>query len=182
MDTTTRNVERRGDTALTFGPVTALVALVALRIMTSWNWLNGAFFGTDAKVNPEWLNGDGLVKRIGGPGGFAEKALYPWIGDFIRNDIASTPALWAWLIFLGYAFAGLSLLFGFLTRLGGLVAVLCALMNLLGAGGNGADTIGQNGLLLVLGATFMLTGAGRVYGVDRWLLERFPMPWLRFVA
>ncbi len=167
---------------LKFSPVTAMVAIVALRIMSSWNWINGAFFGTDAKVDAHWLSGEGLIERIGGDHGFGTMALYDWMGNFINHDMTLAPAFWAWFIFLAYAWAGISLLFGFLTRLGGLVAILAALMNLLGAGGNGADTIGQNGLLLILGAIFMLVGAGRIYGIDRWLLKKTDARWLRWLA
>ena len=164
-----------------FSPVSAVVAIVALRIMSSWNWINGAFFGTDAKVTWHWLSGDGFVERAQGAGGFAEKALYPWMGDFIGDFMVHEPEFWAWFIFLAYAVAGISLFFGFFTRVGGLVAICAALMNLLGAGGNGADTIGKNGLLLILGAIFLLSGAGRVYGVDGYILKKCKAKWLRFL-
>ncbi|QPR27569.1 hypothetical protein I6G97_14255 [Edwardsiella hoshinae] len=167
---------------LGFYPMSALMALSVLRIAGSWNWINGAFLGTDAKSSLAWLSGSGLVERIGGAGGFAAKAMYPWVGDFITHDIATHPVFWAFFIFLAYAVPGISLCLGLFTRVGGLVAMLAALMNLLAAGGNGADTIGQNILLLLIGAICMLTGAGRAYGIDGWLLSHCSARWLRIVA
>ncbi|MFV4847146.1 TQO small subunit DoxD [Edwardsiella tarda] len=163
-------------------PMSAMLALSVLRIAGSWNWINGAFFGADAKSSLAWLSGSGLVERIGGAGGFAAKAMYPWVGDIITQDIATHPTFWAFFIFLAYAVPGISLCLGLFTRVGGLVAILASLMNLLAAAGNGADTIGQNVLLLLIGALCMLTGAGRAYGIDGWLLAHYSARWLRIVA
>ncbi len=165
---------------LAVGPI---VALITLRILSSWNWLNGAFFGADQKVSSAFLSGNFLVTRIGGAHGFAASSLYPGIGHFIASGVASNAAFWAWVIFLGEAVAGISFLFGIFTRLGGLSAAFSALANLLAAGGNGADNIGQNYLLLVLGITFLVVGAGRWFGVDGWLQKRYPdSKWLKILG
>lgn len=163
-------------------PSIAIISIAALRIMTSWNWINGAFFGTDSKASPDWLSGEGLLERISGPDGFAAKALYPFVGDFIRDIMTQNPCFWAWFIFLVYAIAGISLFLGLFTRLGGLVAILAGIMNILAAGGNGADTIGQNALLLILGAIFMITGAGRFMGLDQLLLTKCHVRWLKYLS
>ncbi|WP_217493802.1 TQO small subunit DoxD [Humibacillus sp. DSM 29435] len=80
------------------------------------------------------------------------------------------------------AAAGISLPLGLLTRIGGLVAALSALANLLAAAGGGADSIGQNYLLLILGVLFIITAPGRRFGLDGLLLRRYTnMRWLRLV-
>ncbi|MGC8634851.1 MAG: TQO small subunit DoxD [Candidatus Limnocylindrales bacterium] len=166
--------------ALGIAPV---AALAALRIVTAWNWINGAFFGTDAKMGGYFLSGKFLVARIEGPKGFASTALYPWIGNFIGSGVAHNAALWAWIIFLGEAVAALSLLLGLFTRVGSAAAILSALANLFAAAGNGADTIGQNYLLLMLGIVFFLVGPGRWFGLDGWLQARYPRAeWLRVLG
>ncbi len=78
------------------------------------------------------------------------------------------------MIGVGDAWIAVSLLFGLFTRLGGVVCVLRAVTNILVGGGAGADTIGFNYLLIVFGLLFMFTAAGRVYGIDGWLIRRAP--------
>ncbi len=160
-----------------------IVALIAIRILTSWSWINGAFFGGDKKISSNFLSGQFLIERINGPHGFAASSLYPWISHFVANSVAGAPGFWAWVIFLGEAVAGLSFLLGLFTRLGGIASVLSALMDIMVAGGNGADTIGQNYLLLVLGLVFIIVGAGRWFGLDGWLQAKFPeSKWLRVLG
>jgi uncharacterized membrane protein YphA (DoxX/SURF4 family) len=154
--------------------VGAVVALVALRILTSWPWINGAFFGSDSKVGSYFLSGAFLKARISGPTGFAAHSLYPSVGHFVATTIYDNASFWAWIIFLGEATAGILLLLGLFTRIGGLVAALSALANLLAAAGGGADTIGQNYLLLVMGIVFVLAAPGRRFGLDGLILQRFP--------
>jgi uncharacterized membrane protein YphA (DoxX/SURF4 family) len=174
--------ERRAPNYVNNGPVGAVVALVALRILTSWPWVNGAFFGADSKVGSYFLSGAFLKARISGPMGFAAHSLYPSIGHFVATTIYDNASFWAWIIFLGEATAGILLLLGLLTRIGGLIAALSALANLLAAAGGGADTIGQNYLLLVLGLLFIFTAPGRRFGLDGLILQRFPnVRWLRLL-
>lgn len=163
--------------------VAPVVALAALRIVTAWNWINGAFFGTDQKVGAYFLSGKFLVARIDGHHGFKAMALCPGIGHFIGTGIASNAQFWAWIIFLGEAVVAISLLLGLFTRVGSAAAILSALANILAAAGNGADTIGQNYLLLMLGIVFLLLGSGRWFGLDGWLQARYPNArWLRILG
>lgn len=148
----------------------SLVGLVMLRITTSLPWISGAFFGVDRKVNPEFLGGAGVTQRINGF--FATHALYPGIGEWMKSFVVLHASFFGWLIFLGEFVAGLCLLLGLFTRLGGLAAALSAVMNLMAAGGAGADTIGNNYLLLILGITFIVIPAGRFLGLDALIQKR----------
>jgi uncharacterized membrane protein YphA (DoxX/SURF4 family) len=69
---------------------------------------------------------------------------------------------------------GVSLLLGLFTRLGGFFAIVQAVTNALVAGGNGADTIGHNYMLALVGLVVLLSAAGRTYGLDGLLIARFP--------
>lgn len=142
----------------------SLVGLVGLRVVTSWNWLNGAFLGKDRKIAPDFLSGSGVTTRV--DGFFASHALYPWIGTFMTSTVNSHAAMFGWLIFLGEAVAGILLLLGLFTRIGAVAAILSAIMNLMAASGGGGDNIGQNFLLLALGVVFLIVPIGRFLGLD----------------
>lgn len=159
----------------------SLVGLVALRIVTSWNWLSGALLGKDAKVRSDFLGGDGVTTRVHGFFG-TQGALYPWIADFLNGTVVSHAAFFGWLIMAGELVAGICLLLGLFTRLGGLAAVLSAVMNLMAASGGGGDSIGQNYLLLTLGIIFMVVPVGRFLGLDGVLQRRSPAKVLRILG
>ena len=148
----------------------SLVGLVGLRIVTSWNWLNGAFLGKDRKIAPDFLGGHGVTTRV--DGFFSSHALYPWIGHFMTSTVNSNAAAFGMLIFLGEAVAGVCLLLGLFTRLGAIAAILSAIMNIMAAAGGGGDNIGQNYLLLALGLVFLVVPVGRFLGLDAVLQRR----------
>ena len=149
----------------------ALVALVTLRIAGSWNWINGAFFGKDKKIAPDFLSGAGVTSRVESFFG-KSGALYPSIADFLNTTVVNNAAFFGWLILAGELVAGICLLLGLFTRLGGLAATLSAVLNFMAAAGGGGDSIGQNYLLLLLGLIFMVVPAGRYIGLDGVLQRR----------
>ena len=154
----------------------APVALLAvLRIFSSYTWLAGALQGSDAKLRSGFLSGAGLFERVvSGPNAFATHAAFPALGRWLPGFVAAAPATLAWLLALGELAVGLSLLLGLLTRLGGLFAVVQAIVQTLAAAGNGADTIGHNYLLALTGLIVLVAGAGRKWGIDAVLLTRWP--------
>lgn len=159
----------------------SLVGMVAIRILGSWPWLNGCFLGVDAKVNPEFLSGKGVISRVEGFFG-TKGALYPWIADFLNGFVVNNAAFFGWLIMLGELVAGVCLLLGLFTRLGGLAAALSAILNLMAAAGGGGDSIGQNFLLLVIGVLFMVIPMGRYLGLDAVLQRRSDAKILRILG
>ncbi len=156
--------------------VSAAVALGVLRILSSYSWLSGAFVGKDAKFAPDFLAGAGLVSRItGGPnGGFVHTAVNSGISSWLTSTVVPNASLFAWLLALGEAAVGISLLLGLLTRLGSVLAIAQAVVNILVAGGSGADTIGHNYMLIIVSLAFIAAAAGRTYGIDGILIRRFP--------
>ena len=87
------------------------------------------------------------------------------------------------LIGFGDFVIGISLSLGLFTRLGGMLAILRAVINILVAGGAGPDTVGFNAMLIAAGAIGLTTRAGRRFGLDRLLLARWPTAkLLRLVA
>ena len=156
--------------------VSAAVALGILRILSSYSWLSGAFIGKDAKFSPSFLAGPGLVSRImGGPnGGFVHTAINSGIASWLTSSVVPHASLFAWLLALGEAAVGISFLLGLFTRLGSALAIAQSVVNLLVAGGSGADTIGHNYMLIIVSLAFILAAAGRTYGIDGILIRRFP--------
>lgn len=159
----------------------SLVGMVAIRVLGSWPWINGAFLGVDAKVNPEFLSGEGVISRVEGFFG-ASGALYPWIADFINGFVVDNAAFFGWLIMLGELVAGVCLLLGLFTRLGGLAAALSAILNLMAAAGGGGDSIGQNFFLLIFGVLFMVIPMGRYLGLDAVLQRHSDAKLLRILG
>lgn len=130
--------------------------------------------GKDAKFKLDFLNGAGLVSRINKPvTGFAHTALTHDVSAFLTGPVASHPSLFAWMIALSELAIGLSLLLGIFARLGGFIAILRAITNVLVAG-SGAEIIGHNYMLAIAGLVVMISAAGRAYGLDKLLIARFP--------
>ena len=175
------NQNSSGRTGLTIGLLNAGLTLAVVRILSSYSWLNGAFVGKDAKFTADFLSGTGLAKRINET--FVHTTASEGISSWLTNSVVPNASLFAWLLALGEAGVGISLLLGLFTRLGGFFAVVQALANMLVVGGMGADTIDQNYLLALLGIAFIITAAGRTLGLDGILIKRFPNSrLLRFVG
>ena len=175
FDATPIGVHRDRTPALARGALATPLALALLRILSCYSWFNGAFVGADAKFAPSFLSGVGLVQRINAPAkGFVHSTLTPDVAHFLTATVVPHAVLFAWLIALGEAGVGFSLLLGLFARLDGLFAIAQAVTYALVAGGNGADTIGHNYMLALAGLVVLLSAAGRTLGIDGLLVRRFP--------
>src|SRR5881296_3288184 len=92
-----------------------------------------------------------------------------WYKDFLETTVLPHAALFATLQTFGEVAVGLGLLFGVMTRLAAAIGLFLAI-------NFGLATqwmsFGQQGFHLLLTTSmviFLVTGAGRVWGVDRWL-------------
>ncbi len=141
-------------------------------MLSSLAWLDSALVGKDAKLAPDFLSGSGLSERVATT--FVHTALSPALAAFLRDVVAPHAQTFAVLIAVADLAIGISLFFGFLTRLGGLLAIVRAVTDILIVGGAGTDTIGFNAMLATAGAIAIVTGAGRRFGLDRKMLERNP--------
>jgi uncharacterized membrane protein YphA (DoxX/SURF4 family) len=147
-------------------------AIVWLRLASSVAWLDSAFIGRDAKIAPAFLHGGELASRINGT--FLHTALDTRITQVLSWYILPHAALFAVLIAVADATAGLSLSLGLFVRAGATIAIARAVVNILVAGGAGTDTIGYNALLIIAGVICIVTAAGRKFGLDANLIDRFP--------
>ncbi len=147
-------------------------AIVWLRICSSLAWLDSAFVGKDAKLAPAFLHGGALISRIHTT--FVHTAIDSRVAQLLNWYVAPHAALFALLIAAADVAAGVSLALGLFVRLGATIAILRALVNILVAGGAGTDTIGYNLMLIVAAAICIGTAAGRKFGLDSQLIDRFP--------
>lgn len=147
-------------------------SIVWLRVISSLAWLDSAFVGKDAKLSAAFLSGGELVKKVNET--FIHTAVTPGVSALLRNVVEPNAQIFAIMIGVGDLAIGVSLLFGFLTRLGGTFAIMRAVTNILVAGGAGHDTVGFNAMLITAGAIALTTRSGRRFGIDAMLLNRWP--------
>lgn len=96
-----------------------------------------------------------------------------FVADVVLPNIDAFAALIAW----GETGVGLALLLGAGTRLAGAGVLVLAASRLI-ARGEWIFSSGLEPALFVLGLAVLLGAAGRVYGVDAYLAQRWPKSWL----
>ncbi|MEO5953365.1 MAG: TQO small subunit DoxD [Chloroflexia bacterium] len=98
--------------------------------------------------------------------------LLPFYGDLIKNLALPNWQLVGWLTFFMESFIAISLLFGLFSRLGGLVSFVQAINLFLGLSMAPGEWVWAYVMLFTLGFIFMVTGPGRLWGVDQYLRPR----------
>lgn len=134
----------------------------------------GAYFIAQAwdKTTKNWLvdGGPFVVPLIGNPNatpptrGFAANA-EPFYRVFLESIVAPNALLFSQLVTLGEWAAGLSLLLGFLTRLGALISIVLVVnyMFLKGLASLGGSS---DRLFALVSLAFLLASAGLAWGLD----------------
>ncbi len=126
---------------------------------------------TAQQPGPFLDNGQGLYHWM------TQEALHgnwfvPFYGDLIKNLALPNWQLVGWLTFFMETFIAISLIFGFLSRLGGFVSLVQGINLFLGLSMAPGEWVWTYVMLFTLGFIFMLTGPGRVWGVDQVLRPR----------
>lgn len=152
-----------------YGILSGRHSLSVLRILTCYPWISGAFYGKDAKVSMNFIFGNGLTERIND--GFIHTAINSDMAGFLTSIVIPHASIFAFMLALGEVAAGLSFLFGLFTRLGGVIAVLHSVVNILVLWHAGPEAIGQNYLLIITAITLTLSGAGRTWGLDGMIMK-----------
>ncbi len=98
-----------------------------------------------------------------------ENAFFEVYGDIISSLVIPNFTIFAWLLFLAELGVGLSLLTGTWTRLGALVGLAMSVNLGIGLADVPGEWIWSYVLMAAWHTTFLVTGAGRVWGVDGWL-------------
>jgi thiosulfate dehydrogenase [quinone] large subunit len=106
-----------------------------------------------------------------------------WYKDFLEHTVLPQAPLFATLQTYGEVAVGIGLVLGLLTGLTVLVGLFLALNYGLATQWMSFGQQGFHLLLITSMVLFLATRAGRVWGVDRWLLARAPhWRWLRLLA
>jgi len=103
-----------------------------------------------------------------------------WYKDFLETTVLPHATLFATLQTFGEVAVGIGLLFGLLTRLTALVGLFLAINFGLATQWMSFGQQGFHVLLTTSMLIFLVTGAGRVWGVDRWLRSR--VGWLASIV
>lgn len=138
------------------------------RILIGILWL----FSLRWKLPPDFApnNGLGLMDWL------LLEVQHPAFGfyaDFVKGVVMPHFTFFAWVIFLSELLVGLSLLTGTLTRLGGTIGLLMALNLGIGLLEVPGEWPWSYVMLAMWHGTFVVVGAGRLWGVDAGLQRRF---------
>jgi uncharacterized membrane protein YphA (DoxX/SURF4 family) len=91
---------------------------------------------------------------------------------FVQSVVIPNFTLFAWLIFLGELLVGLALLTGTFTRLAAALGLLMAINLGIGLLEVPGEWPWSYIMLVMWHGVFLVTAAGRVFGVDAWLRRR----------
>lgn len=106
-----------------------------------------------------------------------------WYKDFLEGTVLPNASTYATLQAYGEVAVGLGLVLGLLTGLTALVGLVLALNFGLATQWMSFGQQGFHLLLITSMILFLVTRAGRVWGVDQWLLARAPRQrWLRWLV
>ncbi|MFX1564401.1 MAG: TQO small subunit DoxD [Promethearchaeota archaeon] len=153
-----------------------LAILLPLRLALGYEFLHG---GLEKLLNPAYSTNYGLLMLA------ASSAPSPYIQGFFNIVILLNPTFFLILIAAGELLVGLSLTFGFFTRLGSFGGVLMQWTFLFLLGWLSVSTFGVNFLGSVAFFVAGMYQAGRYLGVDQWLgpkLEESKTAFLRFLG
>ena len=89
-----------------------------------------------------------------------------WYVPFLENTVLRNSALFTWIVVFGEVILGLLLIFGLYTRIAGFLAIIMLLNYMFATWNLGFQWQGLNQALIGIAFTCMMTGAGRVFGLD----------------
>lgn len=99
---------------------------------------------------------------------------FPWYKHFLLDTVIPSSHVFATLTALGEIGIGLSLLFGLLTPLGAFFGLIQVLFYGMAVQQQSSGQQGFHVMLFILMLTFLFSRAGRRWGLDAWLRERWP--------
>jgi uncharacterized membrane protein YphA (DoxX/SURF4 family) len=113
-----------------------------------------------------------------------QHAAIPLYGTFVQTIVIPNFTLFAWIIFLAELLVALSLISGSLTRLGAAVGLLMSMNLGLGLLDVPGEWPWSYAMMAMWHGTFLVTGAGRLFGLDAWLRKNLAPEnsWLRLLT
>jgi len=132
-------------------------------------YLGASFFFSDhGNARPNELTG--FIK-------FAAKNGYSWYQYFLNSFVGPHSATFGTLVVVAEIYVGIALVIGFTTRLASCVA-LFLLLNYMCAKGALPWGPGIDQSDIILAVIILFSDAGRIFGIDKLLSNRFPKLWI----
>ena len=126
------------------------------------------FFSDHGNARPNQLTG--FLK-------FAAKNGYSWYESFLNSFVVPHSSTFGTLVVVAEVYVGIALVIGFTTRLASCVA-LFLLVNYMCAKGALPWGPGIDQSDIILAAIILFSDAGRIFGIDKFLANRFPKLWV----
>ena len=117
------------------------------------------------------------TEMLGFLGGVARRGGQSWYIVFIQQVVIPHAALFSYLVMIGELFAAVSLLTGAWTRAGALTAMLLFLNYMLAKARMFWSPDSEDAAVFFIALVVLLSGAGRVWGIDSILAKRWPRSW-----
>lgn len=124
------------------------------------------------------------VSKLGGDPGFGDRlpmilermseSSHGWYARLLHSVVLPRTGLFGGLVILGELTVALSLIFGAATRLGAGLAMFLVLNYMMMKGAWFWMPSSNDAAFFFIGLVLLLGSAGRHFGVDRWLVERWP--------
>jgi len=130
--------------------------------------LAGGFFPVPAATD-RW---QGVMPKLIAK--YAADNPFPWYKSFLLDTVVPNSHLFATITAIGEVGVGLSLLFGLLTPLGAFFGLLKVMFYGMAVQQQSSGQQGFHIMLFTMMLTFLFTRAGRQWGIDGWLRERYP--------
>ncbi len=144
-------------------PVAGSRILIGLLWLLSLRWkLPPDFAPASGRGLMDWLNLE------------IQYPAFDFYAEVVRTLILPNFTLFAWLVFLSELLVGLSLLTGAVTRLGAALGLLLAINLGVGLLEVPGEWPWSYAMLAMWHGLFLVSGAGRLWGLDRWLRARLP--------
>lgn len=99
---------------------------------------------------------------------------FPWYKSFLLDTVVPNSHVFATVTAIGEVGVGISLLFGLLTPVGAFFGLLQVLFYGMAVQQQSSGQQGFHVMLFILMLTFLFTRAGRQWGFDAWLREKYP--------
>lgn len=132
-------------------------------------YLGVSFFFSD--------HGNARPNELGGFLKFALKNGYGWYQNLVNSVVIPHASTFGTLVVVAEIYIGIALVLGFTTRVAASVA-LFLLLNYMCAKGAVPWGPGIDQSDIVLAVIILLSDAGRIFGLDKLIADRFPKLWI----
>lgn len=157
----------------------AAVVIATVRIGAGFIWTS----------NLEWKEPPEFGCRPTGGGGLcgwmremSEYSMFGWHADFIRDVVLPNHEMFGYLVYLAESLTGLLLLLGLLTRFAATLGLLQSINLFIGLSRAPEEWVWNYGMMILLHLALLALAAGRYFGLDLFLHERWRDTWVRSLA